>query len=772
MGRKESNRFEDEARRLVNDIYGIPNIGANPTVLDGRERDGVIIGQHVVVALEATRDSRVEKARKDGAKLLELCRKLRQEHRTKPVLGLFVTQATPTADQADVILALGDPNIRATSIMDLRRELIDSTEYLRLRENHSFGSAVDPDREAPDAPDLFSTEYVDLDFTDVGKDSDLESRNVHFIVDSLSRGKYVLLTGAFGAGKSMTAREAHRILSAFHKDDPTLPFPVTLNLREHKGQSDPAEAFQRHCNNIGFPNHAQLFAAWKSGYVHLILDGFDEISGQSWTSSMGDLKRLRRSSMELVRNFVRDHNSSLPKSQKDSSGLFVLGRQNVFDSHEELLETLGLNEKDAGGLVSLRTDEFTDEQVDQYLKRRDMHSQLPDWFPRRPLLLGYLASKRFLETRDNEIFNATPAAGWHYLLDRIAERESRLEDNFPPSQVREVMERVATIARLRGYVEQADLSRVYSEITGLHPSGSIFEVLQRLPGLGASDSLDGRRQFVDHDLAAAAMAGDIVRGLIDNQFNSNLFEIGMEAAPDLTIQVVHFRVTSSMLDLNAESILDVGRRFGLKDNGGALAYDLLRLSLLFEDHLRQDRSYTVTSQIISEFDLTISNGPLSWLWFDDCVIKQFDIPSSYANEDLPRFQGCEIEHLRSSSTLDDLTEEILFKTEVRKFSSVGLTTSGIMSEDKWTMDQRLALTVLKKVYLQTGSGRKISALTRGLPKDQRSRAAQLVDILIKQDFLLPVRAGNQQLVVSRRGMRPTVVDLVSGKRSLAEFGIS
>jgi hypothetical protein len=77
----------------------------------------------------------------------------------------------------------------------------------------------------------------------------------------------------------MTMRYLYRQLRAAHLSGSTSQFPVYINLREHFGQSDPCEVLERHARNVGFERVGHLVRAWRAGYVHLILDGFDELTG-------------------------------------------------------------------------------------------------------------------------------------------------------------------------------------------------------------------------------------------------------------------------------------------------------------------------------------------------------------------------------------------------------------------------------------------------------------------------------------------------------------
>ena len=88
-----------------------------------------------------------------------------------------------------------------------------------------------------------------------------------------------MLLGDYGAGKSMTLQHLYTRLCIDYKKGQTTKFPVYLNLRDHYGQTEPSEIIERHARSVGFESPVHLVRAWRAGNVHLILDGFDEVTG-------------------------------------------------------------------------------------------------------------------------------------------------------------------------------------------------------------------------------------------------------------------------------------------------------------------------------------------------------------------------------------------------------------------------------------------------------------------------------------------------------------
>ena len=71
----------------------------------------------------------------------------------------------------------------------------------------------------------------------------------------------------------------------------------------------------------------------------------------------------------------------------------------------------------AKGFQILHTTDFSDEQAKAFLRSLGVGTKLPEWMPRRPLLLAYLAGRGFLtESSTRESSDLSPAAGWDTLL--------------------------------------------------------------------------------------------------------------------------------------------------------------------------------------------------------------------------------------------------------------------------------------------------------------------------------------------------------------------
>ncbi|PRB08438.1 NACHT domain-containing NTPase [Microbacterium sp. MYb64] len=736
----EDEAFEQEVVRIARAIYSPTRPYQGATVIGGRERDAVIEGDEVVVAIEATTSRTVEKASKDGTKLKELCDRLATRHKFKAIKGFFVTRDDTTAQQRDVIRGVGGP-ITACSLAQFRAQLIDSRDYLECRQMYPFGSARNPDTGS--ATEL--ERYVPLGFSAVqNSQSPRATLGLADIVERIAEGDATLLLGDFGAGKSMTLREVHRELAKRHFKDALAPFPVTLNLRDHQGQKDTDEALRRHAARIGFESATKLVRAWRAGQVHVLLDGFDEIAASGWRGRTPDLPLIRRGSVELVRRFTEE--------TPPSAGLLISGRRHFFDSDAEMTASLGVRDRRP---IVLHTDDFNDDQVRAYLSERSWTGQLPDWLPSHPLLLGHLASAGALGALTEGAL-PEPAPGWEYLLDRICEREAKIEQGLDGRTIRRVLERLATIARGRGGgqgpVLPSDLSQAFEEIAGYPPDEGSFQVLQRLPGLGVQDATDGARAFIDASLLDAARAGDVVRyaaGQDDSLGNISVASVPLSRLGVLvaTLQAERLSVTPGQCNASAKKLQTRG-------DVDAFVLDLVRIGAELGPSKPGVLEFSFLE--IESLEMQDTETDFGSLTFRECIVTTLDLTEYDGEAPLPHFDHCHIGTVLGAASATGLPSGRFTDCTFDAFDPSSKTTRGILGMPGLRPGQKVILTVLKKVYLQAGGGRKEEALARGLSPHFRDLVPDAIAYLVGNNLLIESRAGARKIYLPVRGQRGRV----------------
>jgi hypothetical protein len=744
---EEEALFEAEVLRVARALWAKEQPFQGSVMLDGLERDGIFVGPDIVAVVEATVSRRLDKAKKDGDKLKAACEKLSRQFRMKAVKGYFVTRDEPQADQRAYIEKL-QAGIAVLSFSQLRSLLINSREYLSVRDRYPFGSARNP--ATGDVSDLGS--YVSMGFMEAGQATALKTLTVADIAARVTAGTATILLGDFGAGKSMTLREVHRRLATQHLKDASKPFPVSLNLRDHQGQKDPDEALRRHAQTIGFDEGTKLVRAWRAGEVHLLLDGFDEIATSGWLGQAPSLKAVRHRSVELVRKFV----DQSPKG----SGLLVTGREHLFDSNQQMTSALGLAGKRP---TILKTDEFSEEQVTQYLKQMGWTGSLPQWLPTRPLLLGYLAASDALQGLVSE--DAVGAAeGWHILLDRMCAREAKIELGLDGETVRRLLERLATMARSRGDgfgpLRPDDLAEAFKQVCLYDLDEGSYVIVQRMPGLGVLDPVDGARHFVDASLGDAARAGDLIRfvhsptdaGSIGNEYAS-VVPVG-----ELGLDVAELIATSQALD--SASALSAAVALDRAGNNDAFVLDCVSLALRLGVTSRPPQ-VTVRELTISTLRFGDEDVDLDGLQFQSCIVGTLDLTEFDGNHALPIFSACMIEQVLGAGNPDALPQGSFLECDFESFDASTRTTRGILAMPGLSDRQKVMLSIIKKVYLQAGGGRREGAFARGLDHKQRVLVDETLADLIAAGLLIKGKAGTNVIYGAVRGQAPRAREMLS-----------
>lgn len=695
----------------------------------GKERDGLFIGSETINAYEFTTEQKKAKAEKDGKKLAELLSSLqnRDENKYKAATGWFVTRDEPTAEQRSAIDKISRDSgrkIHAIGVATLYSRICDSRAYLQRRDNAPFGSI--------DRSDLGYDSSVNVEVSLTSAAGDLV--DMKSLSAQLSVGGRALIVGEFGVGKSHTLREIYKFLKKRHyKGGNREPFPVHINLRDCAGLRTSTEILRRHSDEVGFNNSAGLISAWRAGACILLLDGFDEIVPTRWLGGVSDLKTVRYEALASVRRLV----SETPQG----SGIVLAGRAHYFSSHDELVETLGFR-----ALDKYEIREFDEAQLDSFLLQSGVEWGIPDWAPRKPLFLGYLVS---LGGESVSGIFQTPgrAAGWRKFLDELCMRESYMFTAVRPVVIKSLVSRVATLARSRsdvtGPVGMDLLKEAFTAVTGRQPDEEGIQLLQRLPGLALTpySAENEERVFVDRDLAETGYGEELAVYIygphaVDSPLNS-------EATWSNACDGLAVEVAASVLEESSTGSGSVISAINYRQSVGsydAITADLIRVAQLIANDDESIRGSVVVSGVFFE-RLEVEDSRIgSAVNYQDCVIEVLDLNGIDQESDVPSFHRCSIGFVDGAASLPGWLSGRFLNCDIAEFSSATKTNAGIMalSIDK---ESKIALTVLKKVYMQRGNGRKETALVRGIDPVDRHLVAGVVSTLVGRGWLSKSSAG-------------------------------
>ena len=736
---RQNMNFEEEVRWVAEAVWDMESGACQPqhyapgTVV--RELDGIARLRDVTHLLMATASTKLDKVKSDVKKL-----KAAETHERKTAVAIskwIITQHQLNAQHIDFAKK---NNVTILTLEQFKHRFFNGREYLSKRQRFSFGSARNPLDDSITFPD---DAYVNLPMTKTeiihvrGKNLKIteerrKSIDLNGIERLLRRGEIVILMAPFGSGKSVTTRELFGVLAnRFRKTtDPLVP--ICLNLREHWGQEHFAEILNRHARSIAFSPREDLVVAWRAGLAMILLDGFDEVASQTIVrkDKINFMMEARRTALAGVRDCL----TKLPAG----AGVFVCGRDHYFDNPREMEHALGVSGKK---YTVVRLDEFTEDAANEFLRRNGVETILPDWLPRKPLILSYLIQNNLLE----EILQIDASEGyghaWNSFVDKICLREAELERAVMDAHtVRNVMERLAFSVRSSssgtGPITGNDLATTYYKETGQHAGEGVLAQLQRLPGLTQRDTDAGARSFVDQDMLWALQGGALAR-IISNAFD----DLGPPPLQALSTQAVD--VAAYILKREgATSAMAMAalKRFARESNTQTIQQiiaDCFAVALLMVKERNDEES-------LDGHGIAITNATLGRIDFEEHDIRNVHIQNCLISEIIlmPRaiqsgvvFHNCIISRLGGVSDEYGMPKEVFGDgCEVLEFDNMA-TNNAVLHLDLEPQLKAL-ITVLRKLYRQSGAGRKFSALSRGITQNEvEAYIPPVIDALQSHGFI-------------------------------------
>jgi hypothetical protein len=704
-------QFEDSVRRAAEAIWRLdpgqvqPAWYRNDPIL--RELDGIARLPEVTHLLMVTTSTRLRKVEEDVEKLLRAERAERQ--RGANCKMWLITELQLNAEHIDHARR---NNVETITFAQFRNRFFNSYDYLQKRRTYPFGSARNLRDGGVEVP---TDEYAALPMEAIRhRAAGLEVKSVPEAIDVkgictlLEKGEAVVLAGPFGAGKSLTTREVFFLLERKLSSQAESGVPVTINLREHWGAIYGDEVLERHARSLALSPREAITAAWRAGFVHLLLDGFDEVATQALaqSSDRNFLRRTRYEALQAVRDLIQNAPSGV--------GVLCSGRGHYFDTVDELRNALGLTSR---SLTLITLGEFTEEAAQAFLKKHGKSTTLPDWLPRKPLLLGYLAHQGLLEQVLAIDHQRGFGHAWDNFLDLVCRREAEHpRATIDPTTIRQVLEYLSCISRCSlsgsGAVTGPDLAAAYTFETGGVPGEGVLMQLQRLPGLTPREQDPTARSFIDEDFLAALQGGAVARAVLGEPSRINFK--GWKAP--LTRQGV--RMAAYLLDksgLASGTVVDVARRASRESKSNRetsqLISDLLMcaVELCHPGEKTDGRGIEVSGAAIAEIDL--EEHELTGVSFRDCHIDSLFVGESPSSS--IQFIACTFGRVHGATGPEALPPTVFRDCLYDSFDNAS--TNAAILKLPIQPSLKALLTTIRKLYLQAGGGRKLAALKRGMP---------------------------------------------------------
>jgi hypothetical protein len=405
-----------------------------------------------------------------------------------------------------------------------------------------------------------------------------------------------------------------------------------------------------------------------------------------------------------------------------------------------------------------RLDDFTEDQAAKYLAAAGIHGGVPEWVPNRPLLLRYLVSSGALAEPWHDAAQ-TRAAAWAGLVDSLCAREAMALSAVRPETIRRILGRVATLARSRGDesgpISMTQMKSAFFDVNRYEPDEEGTQLLLRLPGLAVGEAAgsgdEESRVFVDLALARAAYGLDLA-DYISSPYQGHALgqpAAWITAATNLAAEISAYAL--GQIGVKGKGVLAAADHRQSQGQQDAVLADIVRVADTYELGASvagyMFEGVLFESVAPSETDVVLSRSHLK-----DCVIQVLDLSSIEREDDCPKFESCLIGYLDGASAIPNWLQSRFAYCEIDEYSTSSQTTAGIMALNL-PSERRVALTIIKKVYSQRGSGRKESALSRGLDQTSRGIVSGVIAQLMSGGWLGVSASGRETVYLPIKGRR-------------------
>lgn len=698
---KSWQKFEKNVKTLASFIH---NNDAQKENINGIDFD-CVIKKHpdYWIIVEVTENETLEKVRVDISKFAACKSYLFSQD----IYSRFylVLRSEPTNSMKTTA---SGAKIEIKSFESFSKEFFDVGSYRFARNQKIFGSSVNPISGEPD-----THTYTPVHYEDQISKNELTLGNIS---ENLKKGKRIIMIGNYGTGKSRCIRELFQLLDTKYSKE--IKYCIAINLKEHWGIVRAEELIRRHLGGLGLSQMADsLIKILHTDRFIFLLDGFDEIGAQTWSSDSSKLKQIRASSLRAVKELI----------EITKSPILITGREHYFNSEKEMLNALGMK-KGETSIIKCK-DEFTLEEMNEYIKNISLTITLPIWLPRRPLICQIINSVEKTELEKIFVDTSNAIEFWNTLIENICKREARISTALEHTTIYKILLEIADITRIKkdntGPITVREINSAFETVVGTAPVDDSAVMLQRLPGLSRVSSESTDRQFIDLYILDGLRADllidivytektqylsknwvnplsrtgiEIISKRISNDKSANIFIQFLNKAINIgENKILVGDLFSSIVNHQAKSVIDLG---------GILIKDTTIGTLDFSKSLVDN--VLIVDSFLDEVDIT--NYSFTKITFKDCVIRKVygisskaELPPFFINSEIEIF---DTQSLNSSVRLSDLTANHMILISILK--------------KLFIIDSRKTEQELRKTY---GN------------KDDRDKVTEIIGILAKEKII-------------------------------------
>jgi len=376
-----------------------------------------------------------------------------------------------------------------------------------------------------------------------------------------------------------------------------------------------------------------------------------------------------------------------------------------------MAECLGLNLPDV--LLLKCPDEFSSDELTEYLKLNTKLQAVPDWMPRKPLICQLLARLSNEEVERIESAAEGELEFFESVFDAICARETKANPAIFKDSLKDILLLLAQRTREKyegsENITAEEINTVFFEVTGSPPIDEAAQLLQKLPYLGRTGDGGAERIFVD-DYAKDGLRGIALghsllkseKGIAKKRWVQPLGELGL-------------RMFTRVGGLEHETEKFV--KYCCSHVNTQVGCDFVAAKIFQGLEAIDFRGFSVFDGRIKELplvDIEISNLSMVGVEIEKLVIEGAEFNST-------TFTDCMITVLKGASDLSGFSE-VFLSPIVGK--SEDTSSVAKISELNLTNKQKTLLAILKKLFFQKGRARQEEALLRGAEKYWDAEAAE------------------------------------------------
>lgn len=599
--------------------------------------------------------------------------------------------------------------VKVLSYTSFSNQFINYKSYYHIRSTKIFGSSVNPISGEPD-----NIKYTPVFYENVRTKSNIDIKE---IAKLLSENKKIILLGNYGTGKSRCIRELFLYLGTKHSK--TLTYTLALNLKDNWGTRKAEEMLRRHFDDIGqSDNSNSVLKIIGSESLLLLLDGFDEIGSQAWSDDPKKLKQIRAAALSGTKDII----------QKNNGGIIITGREHYFNNEKEMFTLLGLNIQET---ILLRCkDEFTDDEMKEYLKSLSNIIDLPFWLPKRPIICQIINS---LEVNDLErifIDSYSSVEFWRTLIESLCEREAKINPILDSETIFKIFIKIGQMTRLKigniGPITVSEINKAFEIIVGNYPVDDSAVMLQRLPALGRISPESNDRQFIDNYILDGLRAENLIQ-IINENVTDVLEERWINPLEKLGIEIVAKYIIDNQC---ANYFMDYLRR-NINSKNKVLLGDILTSLTFYSSKNTIDLDGLILSDSTIS-TLNLSNTLIDNFMIKDTIIDELDISNCSCSR--ISIKNGIIKKVYGLASIDD-APTFISSNEIEFFEKESL--RSFNNKTNLNPSQMLFISIIRKLFFLGNNEKKESDLLKSYGNNEdKAIVAEILKILSRDKIII------------------------------------